>query len=446
MITINKGLDLPIKGSPKQQIVDASIVTKVAVLGEDYVGMRPTMKVRVGDVVSQGQALFEDKKNLGVVFTAPCAGVIQEINRGAQRVLQSVVIEKQDGESIDFGKLSDAEIDKAERAQIVDRLVNSGQWVAFRTRPYSKVPAIDSEPSAIFVTAIDTNPLAADPKVVIDQNQAAYLTGLRVLSRLTSGEVFVCKANNDLPKSDAARVEEHVFAGPHPAGLAGTHIHTLKPASAQRTLWSISYQDVIAFGHLFATGKLYNQRIISLAGPVVKEPRLLRTELGADINQLIEGELIDGEHRVISGTVLMGTHATGPHAYLGRYHMQVAGVEEGYEKEFMGWSVAGSKKFSLAKVFISGLNKSKLFSFTTTTGGSTRAMVPIGQYERVMPLDILPTLLLRDLLANDTDSAQQLGCLELDEEDLALCTFVCPGKYEYGSVLRDCLTKIEKEG
>ncbi|BEU04402.1 Na(+)-translocating NADH-quinone reductase subunit A [Agarivorans sp. OAG1] len=446
MITINKGLDLPIKGGPKQQIVDASIVTKVAVLGEDYVGMRPTMKVRVGDVVSQGQTLFEDKKNPGVVFTAPCAGVVQEINRGAQRVLQSVVIEKQDGDSIDFGALSDAEIDSADRATIVDKLVKSGQWVGLRTRPYSKVPAVDSEPSAIFVTAIDTNPLAADPKVVIDQNESAYLTGLRVLSRLTAGEVFVCKANDSLPKSDAARVEEHVFAGPHPAGLAGTHIHTLKPASAQRTVWTLSYQEVIAFGHLFASGKVYNQRVVSLAGPVVKEPRLVRTELGANVVELTDGELVDGEHRVISGSVLMGNHATGPHAYIGRYHQQVVALEEGYEKEFMGWAVPGTSKFSLARIFISGLNKSKLFPFTTTTGGSARAMVPIGQYERIMPLDILPTLLLRDLLANDTDSAQQLGCLELDEEDLALCTFVCPGKYEYGSVLRDCLTKIEKEG
>ncbi|WP_432454159.1 MULTISPECIES: Na(+)-translocating NADH-quinone reductase subunit A [unclassified Agarivorans] len=446
MITINKGLDLPIKGDPKQQIVDASIVTRVAVLGEDYVGMRPTMKVRVGDVVSQGQTLFEDKKNPGVVFTAPCAGTIQDINRGAQRVLQSVVIEKQAGDSIDFGALSDAEIDSVARSELVDKLVNSGQWVGFRTRPFSKVPAIDSTPSAIFVTAIDTNPLAADPTVVIAQNESAYLTGLRVLSRLTDGEIFVCKANVSLPKSDAARVEEHVFAGPHPAGLAGTHIHMLKPASAQRTVWSVSYQDVIAIGHLLQSGKIYNQRVIALAGPVVKEPRLLRTELGAEISQLIDGELVDGEHRVISGSVLLGNHAVGPHCFLGRYHQQVVALEEGYEKEFMGWAVPGTNKFSLARIFVSGLNKSKLFSFTTTTGGSARAMVPIGQYERVMPLDILPTLLLRDLLSNDSDSAQQLGCLELDEEDLALCTFVCPGKYEYGSVLRDCLTKIEKEG
>ncbi|MGY5450286.1 Na(+)-translocating NADH-quinone reductase subunit A [Agarivorans sp. MS3-6] len=446
MITIKKGLDLPIKGGPIQQIVDASIVTRVAVLGEDYVGMRPTMKVRVGDVVSQGQALFEDKKNPGVVFTAPSAGVVQEINRGAQRVLQSVVIEKQTGDSIDFGALSDAEIDSAERSTIVDKLVKSGQWVGFRTRPYSKVPAVGSTPSAIFVTAIDTNPLAADPKVIIEQNESAYLSGLRVLSRLTDGEVFVCKGDYSLPQSDAARVEEHVFAGPHPAGLAGTHIHTLKPASAQRTVWSVAYQEVIAIGHLVTSGKLYNQRVIALAGPVVKEPRLLRTEVGADIQQLIDGELVDGEHRVISGGVLLGNHAVGVHAFVGRYHQQVVALEEGYEKEFMGWAVPGTNKFSLARIFISGLNKSKLFPFTTTTGGSSRAMVPIGQYERVMPLDILPTLLLRDLLSNDTDSAQQLGCLELDEEDLALCTFVCPGKYEYGSVLRDCLTKIEKEG
>lgn len=446
MITINKGLDLPIKGGPKQQIVDASKVTRVAVLGEDYVGMRPTMKVRVGDVVSQGQTLFEDKKTPGVVFTAPCAGVVREVNRGAKRVLQSVVIEKQDGDSIDFGALEQTEIAKVERQQIVDKLVQSGQWVALRTRPYSKVPAIDSVPSAIFVTAIDTNPLAGDPKVVIEAESNAYLNGLRVLSRLTEGEVFVCKGDYQLPVSNAARVQEQVFAGPHPAGLAGTHIHMLKPASAQRMVWSISYQDVIAFGKLFETGRIYNQRVVALAGPVVKEPRLLRTELGANTDELIAGELVDGNHRVISGSVLKGTHATGPHAYLGRYHNQVSALEEGYEKEFMGWAAPGANKFSLARIFTSGMNKNKLFSMTTTTGGSERAMVPIGQYERVMPLDILPTMLLRDMIAGDTDGAAQLGCLELDEEDLALCTFVCPGKYEYGDILRECLTTIEKEG
>ncbi|RKF15633.1 Na(+)-translocating NADH-quinone reductase subunit A [Alginatibacterium sediminis] len=444
MITIKNGLDLPIAGRPEQRIEDAAAITRVAVLGEEFVGMRPTMKVRVGEQVSKGQVLFEDKKTPGVVFTAPASGTVVEINRGAQRVLQSVVVEINDHDAINFG--AETSIENADRQTLVDKLVASGVWTAFKTRPYSKVPAIDSEASAIFVTAMDSNPLSADARMLIKRESTAYLSGLDVLSKLTSGEVFVCKNEADLPKSSAARVQEHSFSGPHPAGLTGTHIHMLKPASAQRTVWSINYQDVIAIGKFFETGEVFNERIIALAGPQVKKPRLLKTIMGACISELSKGELKEGITRVVSGSVLQGTAASGVHDYIGRYHLQVTALLEGHEKEFLGWAAPGANKFSLARVFTSVANKSKLFDFTTTTGGSARAMVPIGQYERVMPLDILPTLLLRDLLSNDTDSAQQLGCLELDEEDLALCTYVCPGKHDFGRVLRDCLTTIEKEG
>lgn len=446
MITIKKGLDVPISGAPKQQISEGVKVTRVAILGEDFVGMRPTMKVRVGDTVQQGDVLFEDKKNPGVLFTAPASGTVAEINRGAKRVLQSVVIECSDAPGRDFGQVDSANLASLNGEQIADKLVQSGLWTAFRTRPFSRIPALGSKPSAIFVTAMDSSPLAADARPIIQAQSEAFTDGLKLLSQLTEGEVFVCKGDYSLPLCDDEKVKEETFIGPHPAGLAGTHIHFLKPASSSRTLWSIQYQDVIAIGKLFTTGHIYNERVVSLAGPAVKSPRLVSTILGASFEQLTQGELVDGELRVLSGNVLNGRHAKGPHAYLGRYHTQISVLKEGYEKEFMGWAVPGGNKFSLARVFTSGFSPSRLFDMTTTTGGSDRAMVPIGQYERVVPLDILPTMLLRDLLAGDTDNAQLLGCLELDEEDLALCSFVCPGKYEFGSVLRECLTTIEKEG
>lgn len=254
----------------------------------------------------------------------------------------------------------------------------------------------------------------------------------------------MCKAPGaDIPAANA-QVEE--FAGPHPAGLPGTHIHFLMPASAKRTVWHIGYQDVIAIGQLFTTGELNSQRVIAIGGPKAKSPRLIRTLLGASTDELVVNEKADGQVRVIAGSVLYGETATGPHAYLGRYTSQLSLVEEGTEKEFFGWVMPGADKFSITRAFLSHLTPSRLFNMTTSTGGSERAMVPIGNYERVMPLDILPTMLLRDLLSGDTDSAMALGALELDEEDLALCTFVCPGKYDYGSYLRDCLDTIEREG
>ena len=445
MITIKKGLDVPVVGAPQQVIHDGPSIKTVATLGEEFVGMRPTMFVKVGESVKKGQALFEDKKNPGVKFTAQAAGVVKEINRGEKRVLQSVVIEVDGNEQETFTHYSDKELNAIARADVVTNLVNSGLWTALRTRPFSKVPAIESSPMAIFVSAMDTNPLAADPAVIIAEQSEAFVNGLTVLARLTDGDVFVSKApGSDIAVNSSAKVNE--FAGKHPAGLVGTHMHFLKPVSADNVAWHAGYQDVIAIGKLFTTGELDSNRVISLAGPAAKNPRLIRTVLGANSAEIIANEKLDGELRVVSGSLLLGSVASGVHGYLGRYHTQISLILEGREKEFVGYLYPGPNKFSVTRAYMSHFFPKKLFNMTTTTNGSSRAMVPIGNFERVMPLDILPTMLLRDLCAGDTDSAQQLGALELDEEDLALCTFVCPGKTDYGVILRDCLTTIEKEG
>ncbi|WP_394250740.1 Na(+)-translocating NADH-quinone reductase subunit A [Vibrio profundi] len=446
MITIKKGLDLPIAGTPTQVINDGKSITKVALLGEEYVGMRPTMHARVGDEVKKGQVLFADKKNPGVVFTSPASGKVIEVNRGAKRVLQSVVVEVAGNEQITFNSFEASQLAGLDREAVKAQLVESGAWTALRTRPFSKVPAIESSTKAIFVTAMDTNPLAAEPELVINEQSDAFLAGLDILSTLTDDKVYVCKKGTSLPRSSQSNVEEHVFDGPHPAGLAGTHMHYLYPVNAENVAWSINYQDVIAFGKLFLTGEIYTDRVVSLGGPVVNNPRLVRTQLGASLEELTDSELMPGEVRVISGSVLSGVEASGPHAYLGRYHQQVSVLREGRDKDLFGWAMPGKNKFSVTRSFLGHLFKGQLFNMTTTTNGSDRSMVPIGNYERVMPLDMEPTLLLRDLCAGDIDSAQALGALELDEEDVALCTFVCPGKYEYGQLLRECLDTIEKEG
>ncbi|MGZ9897595.1 Na(+)-translocating NADH-quinone reductase subunit A [Shewanella gaetbuli] len=445
MITIKKGLELPIAGGPEQVIHNGPAIRHVATLGEEYIGLRPTMKIKVGDKVQKGQVLFEDKKNLGVKYTALASGTILEINRGAKRVLQSVVIEIEGDESVTFEKYDAAALDSLDPQVVRNNLIDSGLWTALRTRPFSKVPAVDATTPGIFVTAIDTQPLAADPAVVIGEHKEDFANGLKVLARLTEGTVYLCKAPGaDIPSATAQVTE---FAGKHPAGLVGTHIHNLLPASTARSVWHIGYQDVIAFGQLFTQGVLNTERVIAIAGPKAKQPRLVRTQVGASITELMANEVVEGgKVRIISGSVLNGRLAAGPHAYLGRYHGQVSVLEEGYEKELFGWAMPGANKFSITRAFLGHLSPSRLFSMTTSTGGSDRAMVPIGNYERVMPLDILPTMLLRDLVSGDYDGAVALGALELDEEDLALCTFVCPGKYDYGSYLRDCLDTIEREG
>ncbi|TQI79059.1 Na(+)-translocating NADH:ubiquinone oxidoreductase A subunit [Serratia fonticola] len=449
MIRIRKGLDLPIAGAPSQVIQEGPLITNVALLGQEYVGMRPSMLVQEGDRVKKGQALFEDKKNPGVLFTAPASGKILAIHRGERRVLQSVVIAIENGgdEQVELAYYQQADLPTLEREQVESDLIASGLWTALRTRPFSKTPRPGTSPRAIFVNAMDSQPLAADPLVIIAEQQAAFNAGLTVLARLTEGKVHVCHAaGTRLDTAAGAQINYSEFAGPHPAGLVGTHIHFLEPVSLKKSVWHIGYQDVIAIGTLFTTGRLDTRRVVALAGPQVEQPVLLRTRLGASLDELTAGRLKAGENRVISGSVLSGTHASGPNAWLGRFHNQVSVLHEGREKELFGWVTPAPDKFSITRTTLGHFLKNKLFAFSTTTNGGERSMVPIGNYERVMPLDILPTHLLRDLLAGDTDSAQALGCLELDEEDLALCTFVCPGKYEYGPVLREVLTKIEQEG
>lgn len=447
MIKITKGLNLPIAGMPSQQISSKTAVKRVALLGEEYIGMRPSMAVREGDRVQKGQLLFEDKRNPGVRFTAPASGTISAIHRGERRVLQSIVIDVDGDDAVHFPRYELADLAALTREAVQQQLVESGMWTAFRTRPFSKIPAPGSVPAAIFVTAIDTNPLAADPQPIILAQREAFDAGLTLLTRLTDGKVHVCQASGGkLGGHPVGQVTFNQFAGPHPAGLVGTHIHFLEPVSLKKQVWHLNYQDVIAVGKLFLEGELSSERIVALGGPQVKEPRLLKTCSGASLDELLADELLDDENRVISGSVLSGTHAQGPHAFLGRFHLQISVVKEGREKELFGWVMPGKDKFSITRTTLGHFMKRKLFNFSTDTNGGERAMVPIGNYERVMPLDILPTMLLRDLLAGDTDSAQALGCLELDEEDLALCTYVCPGKYEYGPALRSVLTQIEQEG
>ncbi len=445
---IKEGLDLPITGGPEQIIEDGNSVSTVAILGTDYVGMKPTMLVSEGESVKLGQALFTDKKNPGVLFTSPGAGTVKAIHRGDKRALLSVVIELKGAAAVAFDKYKESDLVNLSAEQVKANLVASGLWTTLRTRPYSKTPAIDSTPSAIFVTAIDTRPLAADPAIIIRERSNDFNNGLTVLANLTAGKLYVCKATGvDMPVANVATVAE--FSGPHPAGLPSTHIHFLDAVNINKFVWHLDYQAVIAIGALFTSGKLSVERVISLAGPTVKNPRLIRTRVGANTDDLVAGELLENvESRVISGSVFYGHIASDWSAYLGCYSNQVSALQEGRAREFFGWIVPGKDKYSALNVYTSSVDRkdNRLFPLTTDKNGSNRAIVPVGAYEAVMPMDILATPLLKALVIGDSDQAQLLGCLELDEEDVSLFTFVDPGKHDFAPVLRANLTKIEKEG
>jgi Na+-transporting NADH:ubiquinone oxidoreductase subunit A len=445
MIKIKKGLDLPIEGSPEQKIHEGPKVSEVALIGDDLVGMKPTMQVNVGDKVKKGQLLYTDKKTEGIRYTSPASGEVIAINRGARRYFQSVVIRIEGDEHVNFEKYKGSDVSSYSAQDVRDLLNEAGLWVSFKTRPYSKAPALDSSPSSIFVTAIDTHPLAADPQVIIGDNSEAFVNGLKVLSKLA--KVHLCtKKGADIAGENVEGVQRTDFDGPHPAGLPGTHIHHLDPVGEKKTVWHTPYQEVIAIGKLFETGKLYTEKVISVAGPKCRNPRLVRTIQGAKISTLVQDEKFDDTKiRNVSGSVFGGRTASEAYDYLGRFHYQVTMLEEGDKKEFLGWQSPGFDKFSVKPIYVSRF-LSKKFNFTTNTNGSLRSIVPIGSYEKVMPLDIEPTFLLRSLMARNTEMSTKLGALELDEEDLSLCTFVDPCKNEFGPVLRENLTTIEKEG
>lgn len=453
--TIRKGLRLPVSGEPEQAIRPARMTRRVALLADDYVGLRPTMHVSAGDDVRRGGLLFEDKKRPGVRFTSPAAGTVEAVHRGERRSFRSIVIalgrderEGRGGAAVAFSAFSGRHPAGLGGDDVRELLLESGLWPAIRARPFGRVADPATRPRSIFVTAIDTEPLAPRVEVVLAGAHGAFETGLKALARLTDGLVYVCTApGGAVPVPDGDRFRREDFAGVHPAGAPGLHIHRLDPVSRDRLVWYIGYQDVVAVGRLFETGELAVERVAALAGPALSHPRLVRTRLGADVGDLLADESLGDGVRVVSGSLLAGRPASGAvGGYLGRYHRQVCAIREGCERELLGWLRPGWWKFSMSRAFLSTLWRGRRFSFTTTTNGSRRAIVPIGLYERVMPMDLLPTPLLRALVMHDVERAEELGCLEIEEEDLALCSFVCPSKLDYGAALRRVLTTLEAEG
>ena len=448
-IRIKKGLDIPLAGKPRQEIDEGPAIRHVALCGPDYVGLKPRMLVSEGDEVRLGQPLLEDKRDPEIRYVSPGSGTVSVINRGPRRVLESVVVRLSESgtEDVGFDPLSGRELEMLERDRAVARLLESGLWTSFRTRPFSRLPRSDSVPRSIFVTATDTRPLAADPAVVARMEPGTFISGLRVLSRLTAGPVWLCAgAGWDIEVPEIERLRTVAFSGPHPAGLPGTHIHHLDPVGPGREVWQVGCQDVMAIGRLFVSGRNDMKRIVALGGESIGNPRLVSTRLGASVSELMENEVRDaGGARILSGSVLDGRTASGGLAYLGRYHGQVSVIPEGGERRLLGWSGLFQRAFTAASPTRRGRIR-KRQPFTTSQHGRFSGMIPLRVFEKVMPLDILPSPLFRALLVRDTDRAQELGCLELDEEDLALSSFVCPAKTDYGAALRINLDQIEKEG
>jgi Na+-transporting NADH:ubiquinone oxidoreductase subunit A len=422
-IGIKTGLDLAIAGAPADDSVHLKAVNSVAILGRDFPGVKFELLVEQGQSVEAGEALLRDRHRPAIVFPSPISGTLGSVNRGARRALVSLTVIGDDaGNAVAFDVP-----DKPTGDQIRRLMLESGLWPSLRTRPFGHIPDPAGEPKALLVTAIDSEPLAPDPAPVIAAHASQFRRGMDALSELTESPLYLCQAGNaDISPGESTRVRIAEFDGPHPAGLAGTHIHQLCPIRFDGAeVWHIGYQDVIALGCLMATGRTWLQRVVSLAGPAVGDPRLIAVALGAAIDEVVAGELKDDGARVISGSALSGHFAFGSEAYLGRHHRQITALPEASQERAPAWSMAAV--------------------VDTTLGGEPGPLIPTGDFERVAPPGILPVPLLRALLVGDADRARDLGALELVEEDLMLLSFVCPSKTDYGLLLRKVLDQLHEE-
>ncbi len=455
LIRIKRGLNLPLPGGLDSTVlVQAPDPAHVALLPQESWGIKVQMLAQEGDRVLVGAPLFCDRRDPRVLYTSPAAGVLEKVVRGDKRVVLAVVV-KPDNFNEQAPQLARVDLAKAGRAEIVEALAASGLWPALRQRPFDRVAHSDEVPRTIFVTAMDTEPLAASPREAVRGREDAFRAGLKALVKLAEKGVWLCTSAeenwSELSTEGGqpiAGVQARQFAGPHPAGLAGTHIHFLDPVGAKRKVWHVAAQDVADIGEFLSTGHLPTRRRVAVVGPAAAKTAYVATRRGADLGAFESyADRARGAVRFICGSALSGrTAPPGTDAgYLGRWERQITLLSDETEREFLGWSVPLGRRWSITNVYPGKFLFPRKLRFDTDLNGSPRAIVPIGVWERVMPLDVLPTPLIKALASREMEDAEKLGALELAEEDLALCEFVDQSKTPVTALLRDMLTLIEKE-
>ena len=439
MIKTNKGLDLPISGSPSLDLDSSTAVNSVAILGADYVGLKPTMMVDEDDIVQSGQKLFENKKNPGTFVTSHLSGVVTSINRGEKRRFISLVIDEDP--SIDPINFNFDDFNNQ-----IDFLVDTGSLAYFRTRPYNRMPDPNTLPSAIFINACDTNPLSVDPfeLIKINDDQELFNDGLKFIASIDNNIKVFCSYQNENFDQSVLNIIYKQFKGPHPAGLVGSHIHFLHPVGQNRSVWNISWQEVISIGYLLKNKILRSEKLISFGGPNVRDPKILKLKYGSNLSEVSAGKVLDNS-RIISGSILNGHTAENVMNYLSAFDNQVSVLPDESNDILFNWAMPGSKLHSMLPAFISSWIKPKEFKFNVSMNGGNRAIVPISSYQEIMPLNILTTQLLKCLVTFDIELGEKLGVLELAPEDLALASYVCPSKYDYQSILNSNLEKMYEE-
>lgn len=442
---LKKGHDIKLVGAASGDVKSLR-TSRYAVMPQNFRGIAPIPKMLVseGDEVKAGQVLFHDKFNPRIKFVSPVSGEVVEIRRAEKRAISHVIIlaDKSD----EYLVKSVPELSKASRSDLVEYLLDTGFWPMINKRPFDIIPDPEVVPRDIFISAFDTAPLAPPSDVLMSGNEAAFNKGLEVLTHLTEGKVYVGRHVSDVSSNQInnEKIATHYFKGPHPAGNVGVQIHKIKPIKSADTVWTLKPADVINLGNLFETGYLASEKIIALTGAGIENPGYYKLKSGADLSEMLSGNLKGDNFRVISGNVLTGEEV-GKEGFVGTFDNQVTTLKEGNEYEMFGWLLPLSPRPSISKTFPNGLFADHQFEANTNTHGEKRAFVVSGQYESVLPMDIYPQHLMKAIMANDFERMEGLGIYELSEEDLALCEFACTSKMPLQKILRQGLDMVEEQ-
>ncbi len=447
---IKKGLDIPINGIPKRETITVNPSALISARPTDFLGYRPKALVQEGDRVKRGQHLFFLKKFEEIKFRSPGGGVVKEIRLGPRRVVTDIVIELDSGEEEEetFDKWEESKLKNTEREHIIDHMLNGGIWPYLRQRPFGKIARPENVPQAIFINAMNTEPLTMDQSLYLGDRYEDFLWGVNVLRTLTEGKLYLILDGNRPEDFNALSktpdIDIHHFKGPHPAGLTGVHIRLLEPVKPGKTIWYLKAADLVSVGSFFRTGRYPVERMISVGGPRIKNPVHCMTRLGVSFESLLADNIDAGSSRIVSGSILSG-RAAEMNDFVGFYDWSCTVLPETDKREFMGWGMPGFHRYSALPLFASALMPWKKYDLDTRKHGGVRAIVNIGAWEEVFPFDIHLSYLLRAILAEDIEEAESLGLLELTEEDVALCTFIDPCKIEIGKIIRQGLDQYENE-
>ena len=433
---LKRGLDIRLKGAAEATVANATAPTTVALKPTDFFGLTPKLSVKVDAQVKAGDALFFDKYNPEIFFTSPVSGTVKTINRGERRRILEIVVEA-DGKN-EFATFTKADPAKLSKEEVAGQLLNSGLWPFIKQRPYGTLAKPSDQPKNIFISGFDSSPLAPDYEFLFKNDISSIQTGINALAKLTEGKVYFGlpgKVSNSI-FSGLKNVETNTFSGPHPAGNVGIQIHKVAPINKGEVVWTVPVQALVYIGRLFETGKVDLTQTIALTGSEVSAPKYYTTIHGAEISSIVKGKTKqETPERIISGNVLTGTKVEAD-SYLGFFDQQITIIPEGEHYEFMGWAAPGFDKYSASKTFFSSLFPKKEYVLDANMNGAERAYVVTGQYEKFLPMDILPVYLIKAILANDIDKMEQLGIYEVIEEDFALCEYACTSKIKVQEILR----------